>query len=94
MQASKLKQNSQQVKSISDQTHIKFDEKGKLSQKGERFTDRSILGKTNNLRIVGLKVWTEKNSNAICGIQCRYKINDQLKYGDEHISKETKKLCT
>lgn len=34
MPATKLKQNGQATKSLADQTHIKFDQKGKVSAKG------------------------------------------------------------
>lgn len=46
------------VKSITDQTHIKYDEKGQATAKGQRFTDRNIIGKTTDSRIIGVKVWT------------------------------------
>lgn len=59
MPATRLKKNAQQLKSsLNDQMHIKFDEKGQISQKGERFTDRSVVGKANNLKITAVKVWT------------------------------------
>jgi hypothetical protein len=45
-------------KSLSDQTHLKYDEKGLATEKGQRFTDRSIIGKVSNSRIVTVKVWT------------------------------------
>ena len=68
-------------KTLSDQTHLKYDEKGLATEKGQRFTDRSVIGKVSNSRIVTVKVWTEKSSFAICGIQCFYKIGDQIKPG-------------
>lgn len=73
-------------KSISDQTHLKYDEKGLATEKGVRFTDRAVIGKVSNSRINTVKVWTEKSTFAICGIQCYYKIGDQIKAGAEHIS--------
>ena len=62
MSPTKLKNNPANVKTITDQTHKKFDEKGQATNKGTRFTDRNIIGKTANSRIIGVKVWTEKNS--------------------------------
>lgn len=81
-------------KTISDQTHLKYDEKGLATEKGQRFTDRAVIGKVSNSRIVTVKVWTEKSSFAICGIQCIYKIGDAIRPGTEHISREAKKSCT
>jgi hypothetical protein len=81
-------------KSLSDQTHLKYDEKGLVTEKGVRFTDRTIIGKGTNSRITTIKVWTEKSTFAICGIQCFYRIGDQLKAGAEHISTEARKYCT
>ena len=37
---------------------IKYDEKGKASENGKRFTDRGLLGKRTDVRIIGIKVWT------------------------------------
>jgi|JI10StandDraft_1071094.scaffolds.fasta_scaffold2459288_1 hypothetical protein len=68
-------------KTISDQTHLKYDEKGLATDKGQRFTDRAVIGKVSGSRIVMVKVWTEKSSFAICGIQCFYKIGDQIRQG-------------
>ena len=81
-------------KSLSDQTHLKYDEKGLATEKGQRFTDRAVIGKVSNSRIVTVKVWTEKSSFAIYGIQCIYKIGDTIRPGAEHISREAKKYCT
>jgi len=58
MPATKLKPHPSNVKSITDQTHIKYDEKGQPSQKGQRFTDRTIMGKMNNSKIIAVRVWT------------------------------------
>ena len=44
--------------SATEQTHLKYDEKGQVSERGTRFTDRAILGKGFNSKIVGFKVWT------------------------------------
>jgi hypothetical protein len=33
------------VKKVSDQTRIKYDEKGQKTDKSKKFTDRNILGK-------------------------------------------------
>jgi hypothetical protein len=45
-------------KSISDQTHLKYDEKGLATEKGVRFTDRAVIGKVSNSRITTVKIWT------------------------------------
>ena len=45
-------------KSISDQTHLKYDEKGLATERGQRFTDRAVIGKVSNSKIVTVKVWT------------------------------------
>lgn len=45
-------------KTLSDQTHLKYDEKGLVTEKGIRFTDRAIIGKGTNSRITTVKVWT------------------------------------
>lgn len=57
MVAVKLKSSSV-TKSITDQTHIKYDEKGQATDKGSRFTDRTIIGKVTDVKIIGVKVWT------------------------------------
>lgn len=57
MYPTKLKSPSN-TKSVTDQTHIKYDEKGQATSKGERFTDRNVLGKGTDLKIIGVKVWT------------------------------------
>ena len=87
------KQKNPNQKTISDQTHLKYDEKGLATDKGEKFTDRAIIGKGSNAKITAVKVWTEKSSFEICGIQCFYKIGDQIRPGYEHINKEIKKSC-
>jgi hypothetical protein len=68
-------------------THIlKFDEVGMPSSKGQRFTDRNILGKTNlNAKIIRVKVYLDKNANCIAGIQCIYSNN---KKGADYIKKD------
>ena len=68
-------------KSISDQTHLKYDEKGLATEKGQRFTDRAVIGKVTNSKIMTVKVWTEKSTFAICGIQFIYKIGEQIRPG-------------
>ncbi len=88
----KLKSSPNKVKNpnqktISDQTHLKYDEKGLATEKGQRFTDRAVIGKVSNSHIMSVKVWTEKSTFAICGIQCFYQIGDQIKSGAEHISR-------
>lgn len=39
------------------------------------------------MKIVGVKVWTEKSTFMINGIQCIYAIGDKIKEGPEHINK-------
>ena len=90
----KPEQTIPQTNSATDNTHLKYDEKGQVSDKGSRFTDRNILGRNFTSKVVGMKVWTEKSTFQICGIQCIYKINDQLRSGGEHILKECKHQCT
>ena len=92
MSPTKLKTN--QTKTITDQTHIKYDEKGQSTSQGQKFTDRNILGKTTDCKIVGVKVWAEKSTFAINGIQCTYKVNGSIKEGQEHINREGKKNCS
>lgn len=92
MVAVKLKSSSV-TKSITDQTHIKYDEKGQATDKGARFTDRTVIGKVTDVKIIGVKVWTQKNTFAINGIQCIYKVGDNVKSGQEHINKQAKKFC-
>jgi len=53
-----------------------------------RFTDRNILGKSQNVWIVGMKVWTEKKNLQICGIQCIYKVGDDIKNGNKHVDRD------
>lgn len=86
MSPTKLKQPNQ-TKTITDQTHIKYDEKGQPTGQGQKFTDRNILGKTTDCKIIGVKVWAEKNTFAINGIQCTYKVGGSVKEGQEHINK-------
>jgi hypothetical protein len=57
------------------------------TQKGVKFTDRPLIGKNFNTRIVGVKVWTEKMTFNICGIQCIYKVDHITKPGSEHVNK-------
>jgi len=43
------------------------------SAKGQRFTDRNILGKSNlSSKIIGIKVYIDKSSNLIAGLQLTY----------------------
>lgn len=53
---------------------------------GQRFTDRVILGKNSlTLKITSLKVYVDKTTNLIAGIQCIYTGNKQ---GADHIRKD------
>ena len=95
MPSTRKKQKAANIKSITDQTHIKYDEKGQATAKGERFTDRTVIGKTTDLKIVGVKVWTEKNTFAINGIQCIYKVGGEItRAGNEYLNKNGKKYCS
>ncbi len=52
---------------------LKFDEVGISSDKGQRFTDGNILGKTNmGTKITGMTVFMDKELGVICGLQCTY----------------------
>lgn len=56
------------------------------SVKGQRFTDRNVLGKSNlNSKIVGIKVYLDKLTNLIAGIQLTYMGN---KKGGEYVRKD------
>ena len=65
---------------------IKFDEVGMSSDKGQRFTDRNILGKTNlNSKITGITVFVDKALGVICGLQCTY---NHKKRGGEYLKRD------
>lgn len=65
---------------------IKFDEVGMSSEKGQRFTDRNILGKSNlNTKITGMTVYIDKENGVICGLQCTY---SNKKRGGEYVRKD------
>ena len=55
-------------------THLlKFDEAGAYSMKGQRFTDRTILGKHNlSSKITGVRVYLDRDTELPAGIQCFY----------------------
>lgn len=64
---------------------LKFDEVGLPSPKGQRFTDRIILGKSNlSARITGMKVFIERMSGLIGGVQVYY----DGKKGAEHVKRD------
>lgn len=64
---------------------LKFDEVGMTSEKGQRFTDRNILGKKNLYsKITGFTVFLNNQTGAIGGIQAVY-IN---KKGGEYVKKD------
>ena len=42
------------------------------SDRGQKFTDRNILGKTTISRIIGMNVFINKASGLIAGLQCIY----------------------
>lgn len=65
---------------------LKFDEIGMPSAKGQRFTDRILLGKSNlNSKITGIKVYFDKSNNLIAGIQMTYTGN---KKGGDYVKKD------
>lgn len=68
-------------------THLlKYDEVGLPSAKGQRFTDRLLLGKNNlTAKITGVKVFIDQETELIAGIQCTYSGN---KRGGEHVRKD------
>lgn len=61
--------------------HLKYDEKGVATEKGKKFTDRSILGRNFQTKITAIRLWTDKTQNSLCGIQCTYKYGDIIKLG-------------
>lgn len=64
---------------------LKYDEVGAPSGKGQRFTDRTLLGKSNlSAKIVGVKVFIERISGLIGGIQVFY----EGKKGGEYVRKD------
>lgn len=70
-------------------THIlKYDEVGMTSDRGQRFTDRSVLGKHTNTKVVGVNVFINKATGLLCGIQSVYKVGDYRKPGGEYIRKD------
>ena len=50
-----------------------------------RFTDRSILGTNYNCRIIGVRVWADKATFALCGLQCIYRVGRNRKMGGEYV---------
>lgn len=55
---------------------LKFDEVGLTSDKGQRFTDRNILGKNNLLtKMTGLTIFINVQTKAISGVQAIYNHN-------------------
>lgn len=56
------------------------------SDKGQRFTDRNILGKTNLMtKITGMTVFLDKELGVIAGVQCIY---GHKKRGGEYVKKD------
>lgn len=56
------------------------------SPKGQRFTDRLLLGKNNlSAKITSVRVYLDKNTNLIAGLQLGYSGN---KKGGEHVRKD------
>lgn len=53
---------------------LKYDEVGLTSDRGQRFTDRNILGKSTTTKLIGMHVFISKATGLICGIQSIYKL--------------------
>ena len=65
---------------------LKYDQVGLLSAKGQRFTDRNVLGKGSlSTRIVGIKIYIDRSNTLIAGIQCTYAGN---KKGGDYVRKD------
>lgn len=65
---------------------LKYDEVGMLTAKGQRFTDRNILGKNNlTSKIIAIKIYLDKSCDLIAGIQCTYAGN---KKGGDYVKKD------
>lgn len=65
---------------------LKYDEVGFPSNKGQRFTDRLVLGKSNlTAKITAVKVYLDTASGLIAGLQCTYSGN---KRGGDHVRKD------
>ena len=57
-----------------------------LSSKGQRFTDRTVLGKQNlTSKIISVKVYLDRSCELIAGIQCSYAGN---KKGGDYVRKD------
>lgn len=70
-------------------THIlKHDEVGMTSDRGQRFTDRAILGKSTATRLIGLNVFLNKTTGLVCGIQSIYRLGERRKAGGEYLRKD------
>eukprot|EP00919_Chromeraceae_sp_WS-2016_P000281 GHVR01000697.1.p1 GENE.GHVR01000697.1~~GHVR01000697.1.p1 ORF type:complete len:102 (-),score=2.53 GHVR01000697.1:250-555(-) len=67
-------------------THLlKYDEVGLITEKGQRFTDRIMLGKSNLMvKITGMTVYINQSRNSISGLQCIY---NRHKKGGEYMKK-------
>lgn len=65
---------------------LRYDEVGFPSNKGQRFTDRLLLGKNNlTAKITAIKIYIDYSTNLISGLQCTYSGN---KKGGEHVRKD------
>lgn len=58
------------------------------SDKGQRFTDRNILGKATNTKLIGFNVFIHKTLNFISGLQSIYKLGDFKKVGGQYVRKD------
>lgn len=68
------KNTSVLTKGVKSLAHLtKFDEVGMTSEKGQRFTDRNILGKKNlHTKIIGLTIYINNQTGAIGGLHAIY----------------------
>lgn len=65
---------------------LKFDEVGMTSDKGQRFTDRNILGKNNlHSKMTGLTIFINCQTKAISGVQATYNYS---KRGGEYLKRD------
>lgn len=75
------------VKNKSISHLLEHDEVGFPSEKGDKFTDRHVLGRSSlKAKILGAKVYISKASNAIVGLQMTYSGN---KRGGDYFKKDT-----
>lgn len=81
-----ISSNNNKGKGTKSLAHIlKHDEVGMTSEKGQRFTDRNILGKKSLFtKIVGFTVYINNQTGAIGGLHATY----NNKKGGEYVKKD------